>query len=252
MPNFTPEEKVRFDRIRDLTLSVIKTLDNKKMLNYQRYEAMFKAFEANPDLFRKWEVLNSDRLDSCPTMLQLPFEEMKMPQIKKAADILHCPLEEYIYYRHINKDGTRTKMRVPVGYVNIKRVQQILSKKNHYSFDIEDRSLKTGDVKGESKVASLSDVESLCLSAIGADKALEEFLGPRADNTSGKIQMYRQIARDGFCTLDSIKPDRSSSTTLNTINTYLIASGISSDLITNGSSLKTEYTIQQDLNKNKN
>lgn len=170
-----------------------------------------------------------------------------MPQIKKAADILGIELEDYIYYRQNDPRGIRSKMKVPVGYVHIKRVQQILSKKNHYTFDIDDRSLKTGDVKGESKVASLSEPETYALTAIGADKAIEELLGPRADNIQKKRQMYREISERGYCTLESLKSDKSSSTTLNTLNTYMLASGIRSNLITN--TLQTEYTINSGLRK---
>lgn len=82
----------------------------------------------------------------------------------------------------------------------------------------------------------------------GGEKALEELLGPRADNMQKKREMYRQIATNGYCTLESLKSDRTSSVTLNTINTYLIGAGIRSDLITN--TLKTEYTLNKDL-KNK-
>ena len=57
--------------------------------------------------------------------------------------------------------------------------------------------------------------------------------------------MYRQIARDGYCSLEDMEEDRSSSTTLNTINSYLLAAGLRSDLVNN--SLKTEFTIKKDL-----
>jgi len=245
MKEFSPSEKAKFEKIKKLTMDVVKALDNNKKLNIQRYEDMFNMFEQNPDEFRKWEVLNSDELDSSIQIFELPFEECSMQQIKKAADILHCPLEEYIYYRMNDPRGIRSKTKVPVGYVHVKRVQQLLSKKNHYSFDNDERNLKTGDVKGESKVASLSDVESFALAAIGADKALEEFLGPRSDNQKRKQEMYRQIARDGYTSLGDMSKGNSQSTTLNTLNTYLLASGIRSDLITKN--LKTEYTVEQDL-----
>lgn len=220
-------------------------MDNKKQLNVKRYEDFFAVCDKDPDIFRNWEVLHSNELDSAPYILQLPFEEVRMTQIKDAADFLDIELEDYIYYRHHDKRGIRSKMKVPVGYVPIKRVQQILSKKNHYSLDIEDRSLKTGDVKGESKVAAISEPETYALMAIGAERGLEELLGPRADNQEKKRQMYRQIARDGFCTLDSLESSRSSSTTLNTINTYLLAAGVRSDLITD--TMQTEYTLNKNL-----
>lgn len=244
---FTPEEKEKFLKIKDLVLGVVRRMDNNKKLNIKRYEQMFEVFEKDPDAFRNWELLNNDALDSAPSLYQLPFEEVRMNQIRSAADFLGISLEDYIYYRHHDSRGVRSSMKVPVGYINIKRMQQILSKKNHYSFDIDDRSLKTGDVKAESKVAGISEPETYSLMAINAEKCLEELFGPRADNVEKKHQMYRQITKNGFATLSDLESTRSSSTTLNTINTYLLAAGISSDLITN--TLQTEYTLNNNLRK---
>jgi len=182
-------------------------------------------------------------LDDTIQMYQLPFEEMKMTQIKKAADILDIPLEEYIWYRHNDSNGIRTKMRVPVGFIHIKRVQQLLAKKNKYALDNEKVGLKSGQVKDESKVTSVSDPETFALTAINAEAALKEFLGPRADNQNKKLQMYRSIARDGYTTLEDMTEDITQSTSLNTMNTYLLASGVRSDLV--NTSLKTNYTIDQ-------
>lgn len=72
-------------------------------------------------------------------------------------------------------------------------------------------------------------------------------MGPRADNQQAKQAMYRQIARDGYCTLEDLKSNKSSSTALNTLNTYLLASGIRTDLINN--TMQTEFTIKNNLNK---
>jgi hypothetical protein len=119
-----------------------------------------------------------------------------------------------------------------------------LAKKNRYAFDTEDITLKTGTVKGESKVASLSDPETFMLTALNADAVLKEFLGPRADNQVAKQDMYRSIAKDGYVSLDSLENDLTRSTTINTMNVYLLGSGIKSDLITR--SLKTAYTQEQD------
>jgi len=133
--------------------------------------------------------------------------------------------------------------------VHIKRVQQLLAKKNRYSFDTEKVELKSGQVKEESKVASLSDPESFALSAINANYALKEFLGPRADNQLQKMELYKQIVRDGYATLEAMTEDVTQSTTLNTVNMYLLGSGLNSDLIING--LKTAYTVNNELRKKK-
>lgn len=123
MAEFTSSELVKFHKIKELVLGVVKRLDTGKMLNTKRYTELFDMFEKNPDEFRKWDVLNHDSLDSTIQMFALPFEEMRMSQIKNAADFIGVPLEEYIYYRQDGSEGIRSRMRVPVGYVHIKRVR---------------------------------------------------------------------------------------------------------------------------------
>lgn len=115
MTPFTPEEKKKFERIRDLVLGVVKRVDTGKKMNVQRYEDLFKLFEQNPDEFRKWDVLNNDEVDSTIQIFQLPFEEMRMSQIEDAAKFLGIPLNEYIYYRQNDPRGIRSKTKVPVG-----------------------------------------------------------------------------------------------------------------------------------------
>ena len=116
---FNDDEKQKYERIKKLVLGVIKRMDNKKMLNLKRYEEFFEICDRDPDAFRNWDVLHSGELDSAPYILQLPFEEVRMTQIKDAADFLGIELEDYIYYRHHDKRGYRSKMKVPVGYVPI-------------------------------------------------------------------------------------------------------------------------------------
>lgn len=236
--------KEKREKIEKLVLDTVKILDNKKMENYKRYQILFKTMSDKD--FEKWASNIGNELDNTITMYQLPYEEMKISQIKSAANYLKIPLEEYIYYRHTNPDGIRSKIPVPVGYVHIKRVQQLLSKKNRYAFDNEEVSLKDGQVKSDSKVASLSEPETLSLAAINANKAIEEFLGPRSDNQEKKNEMYKNIARDGFVALEDLEENIETSTTLNTINTYLLGSGIVSDLVTSG--LKTLYTVDNEIN----
>lgn len=125
----------------------------------------------------------------------------------------------------------------------------MLAKKNHYSFDADDRSLKTNQVSGgDSKVSSISEPESSALTAINADNALEEFLGFRSDNAYKKMQAYRAIVNQGYISLKELEPDVSKvSDTSQTLDTYLICSGIKTTLVNN--TLKTKYTIEQDLKK---
>lgn len=81
--------------------------------------------------------------------------EPNLKQIKKCADLLKIPLDEYVYYRHDgDKDQpVRTAYRVPTGYLVLKRMQQTLSKKNTYSLSISSRNMKTNQVSGHDKIA---------------------------------------------------------------------------------------------------
>jgi hypothetical protein len=159
--------------------------------------------------------------------------EPTLEQIKKALDILKVPADEYVYMRHDGKkdNPVRTAYKVPVGYVTIKRVQQILSKKNTYSLDINQRNMKSGQVTGNDKIARISDVESYSLVAIGAENALKEFLGPRADNSVAKTDMYKDISTFGFTYLKDMGRDITENQTLNTMYVHLMGAGLANDLL---------------------
>jgi hypothetical protein len=95
-------------------------------------------------------------------------------------------------------------------------LQQILSKKNTYSLDISKRTLKTNQVTDDNKIARLTDAENYSLSAIGANYALKELLGPRADSSDGKIDLYKQISMYGYAYQKDLSNDLSEKRTLNT------------------------------------
>ena len=230
-------------KIKKLVMDVVKAIDNDKQLNVQRYDLLFKTM--TDDEFDRWAGSMGHELDDTIQIFQLPFEECSMEQIKNAADILNLPLEEYVWFRDKGDTPIRTKYRVPVGYVPIKRVQQMLNKKNRLTVDAEKRGLKSGQVSGDSKVASVSDLEAYCLLSVGADKILEELYGPRADGYDKKAEFYKQISENGFASLDYLETDLTKHTALNTLNAYLLASGIKTDLI--NSTLKTPYTLEKDL-----
>lgn len=241
----TEQEKRK--KIEKLVLDVVRALDTKGSGNVERYEVMFKSM--TDEDFAKWASSMGQTIDAAPQIYELPFNEVKIEDIKKAADILDMPLEEYIYYRDKGGEPIRTRYKVPVGWIPIKRLQQMLSKKNHISTDAEKRALKSGQVTGESKVASVSDAEVYGLLSTDADAILQELYGPRADGFDKKSDFYAQIASDGYVDLSTLETDLTKHTALNTMNVYMLASGLRSDLVTD--SLKTAYTLDQDLKGNK-
>ena len=186
--------------------------------------------------FQDWmkEFLNND--DENFILDITDFEHsVAIDYCEAAAKILNVPLMEYVYMPHLSMDKSRvvvSKEKCIVGYINIKRTQQLLHKKTSLSISNEKISQLTGQVTGDDGNARNSDIEASMLVALGADKILEELHGPRADDHEMKRQMHQSILNKGYVLLDELDNVRTNKTTLNTINTFLLSMGISSDLVT--------------------
>lgn len=201
-------------------------------LNAKNYQDMFDSMSDTQ--FKKWmdDFCKDD--DKNFYLELLPNKsEPSIYDIEKLLKKLGIPKEEYVYYRDngFKDDPIRSREKCSVGYVTVRRLQQILSKKNTYSLDIESRNAKTGQVSGTDKIARISDSELYALNIFNADNAIKEFYTARADNMSAKMDMYSKISKYGFVYLDELNYDRKNNQTLNTIDTYLKGAGIESDLV---------------------
>jgi hypothetical protein len=132
--------KEKRKRIEGLVLEVFKTLDRTGG-NHERYKAFFASMDDKAfDLWCK-RFLNDPEENFYLEVL--PYKsEPHITDIKKAADILGVPLEERLTLRH--QGGVKTPHPVPVGYLMLKRHQQIVSKKNQTAGGIKQRNQKTG------------------------------------------------------------------------------------------------------------
>ena len=215
----------------NLIYKVISSLD-KSNENTNYYKSLFGKMM--DEQFKRYIKKMENDEDENFFIEVLPNKnEPTLKDIKEALNILNVPLDEYVYYRHDGheKDPIRTRYKVPVGYLIIKRVQQFLSKKNTYSLDISQRSMKTNQVTGKSKISRISDGDNNALSAIGADFALKEFMGPRADSSDAKIDMYRDISLYGYVYQKDLSNNLNEKQTLNTVNVYLTGAGFETDLL---------------------
>lgn len=232
----TPKKRKEMET---LIYSVFTALDPSGV-NTEKYKSMFsKMSDAQFDKFFKDLFKNEDRY----LILDIVDYErtITMDQIENAAKILNVPLMERVAMPFANGDKDNpsiTKYEVPVGYLHMKRMQQILSKKNSTSTNISNRSVITGQVVNDDKNARESDQEVFGLVALDANNVLRELLGPRADDMTMKTQMYSEIARKGFVSLDELTDNVENKTTLNTVDMYLCGMGIKSDLVTKGLALK--------------
>jgi hypothetical protein len=161
--------------------------------------------------------------------------DLKLKDCEDAAKFLKIPLYEYIYMPHLTMDKKRvvvSKEKCLVGYINVKRPQQLLTKKNGLSTSNEKRSLLTNQVTSKDKNAQDSDIEASMLVALGCDKILQELHGPRADDKVMKQQMNQSIASKGYVLLDELDNVSTNKTTLNTVDAFITSMMLKSDLVT--------------------
>ena len=187
-----------------------------------QFDKFFKELFENDDLYLILDIVNYER-------------DLTIEQIENAAKILKVPLMEKVAMPFVNENSDNpvlTKFEVPVGYLHIKRMQQILSKKNTTSTDISSRSALTGQVVSKDKNARESDAETFSLVTLGAENSLRELLGGRSDDLTMKTEMYSEISKKGYVSLNELTNNVENKTTLNTVDTYLIGCGIKSDLVT--------------------
>ncbi|ALN97827.1 hypothetical protein Bp8pS_148 [Bacillus phage vB_BpuM-BpSp] len=136
--------KTKRQKIEALITKVISTLDVTG-LNTNKYKKFFgKMTDSQFDQYMRKFLKDEDEnfyLEILPNK-----NEPSLEQLNKALDILKVPMNEYLYLKHDGHkdDPIRTAYKVPIGYITVRRVQQILSKKNTYSLDISQRNMKTG------------------------------------------------------------------------------------------------------------
>ena len=214
--------------------------------NTKHYQDMFSKM--NDTQFDKWF---KDFFDNPKAYLVLNIcdyeNTIQLDDIEDAAKVLNIPLFETVYMPYVTMDKKKTiatPIPVPVGYLNIKRTQQTISKKNGLSTSIDTRSALTAQVTGADKNGRESDLENTMLASLGMVNTMRELNGPRADDMSMKNQMLHDIALNGYVKLEDLDDDVENKTTLNTVNVFLLGMGLDSDLVTKGlmlpASLKDE------------
>jgi len=242
---FTKKRKL----IMDMITTVFSILD-KSGKNTKYY--IEKLSTLNDDQFHKWLVgfLEDDKKNFYLEVL--PYEsEPTLVEIKKAADYLKVPLEEHVYFpTDGDKEGAiESNEKVVCGYLLIKKMQQMLEKKNTYSINIDQRSSKTQQLTRDDKIARITDLESIALTTFGANEALKEFLGPRGDDMKRKQQMYKKVMEEGAITNQELISDVTDRTTLNTVDIYFTAGGIRTDLIDPVTMEMSRRVDREDINK---
>jgi len=219
-------EKLIYDTFDKLDPSGLNTTKYKNMLSAlddKAFESWMKKFLSNDDEQFIMDIIEYDT-------------DIKLENCEAAAKVLGVPLTERVFMPHITMDRNNavvSKEKVIVGYINPKRMQQLLYKKNGLAVSNERTSHITGQVTGEDKHARDSDIEAAMLISIGADKIIQEFHGPRADDPVMRTQTAQKIAEKGYVELEELDNDPRNKVTLNTVGMYLLSMGLEHNLLGN-------------------
>lgn len=205
-------------------------------INANKYRKMFDAM--SDAQFNKWieAFLNDEKSN-----FRFDIEEfgdgsrtLKFENVEKAADYLGIKLFEHVYLPHVSSNPNRpirTKQPVLVGWLNIKRTQQLASKKTGLALSDDDRDEMTGAAKGESKGGTTTGIENEVIAGVGGEIILSEISGARGDNVTEYDNMLSAIAENGSVKLSDIKTSVYDKPTLLAADMYFMAMGIKTDLI---------------------
>lgn len=172
------------------------------------------------------------------------FKEPSMKQIIQALDVLNVPLLEPLYmpYKYKDKNGRPMKTKeCLIVYLPIKRMKQLLTKKNGMSINTKTRDMKTGLLTGIDKNGKESDREFESLAICGLENTMKEFSRPRADSMNDKSIMNNTINNLGQVYLKDLPDDPTDSLSKNLLSTYFIGAQLYTNLV--NEDYMTPYTM---------
>ena len=172
------------------------------------------------------------------------FKEPSMKQIVQALDKINVPLLERLYmpYKYKDKNGRPMKTKeCLVVYLPIKRMKQLLTKKNGMSISTKTRDMKTGLLTGVDKNGKESDREFESLAICGLDNSIKEFSRSRADSMEDKSVMNNTINNLGQVYLKDLPDDPADSLSKILLSAYFIGAQIYTNLV--NEDYMTPYTM---------
>jgi hypothetical protein len=203
--------------------------------NTEYYRNLFKNMSDGQ--FDQYFKLLFEQDDPYLTATMIDYENpVLIENIEKAAKYLDVPLFERVVLPYASEDPDNpviTKHECLVGYLNIKRLQQINFKKLGLSTDASERNMVTGQVTGHDKNSRNSDQETIALLTVGANVSLKELMSMRADDMVMKAEMNKKIARDGYVAMEELTDKLSNKMTLHSAAVFFIGAGLMTDLVMN-------------------
>ena len=172
--------------------------------------------------------------------------EPSMPDILRALDVLKVPFLEEVYmpYKYKNSQGKPMKTKkCMVIYIHMKRMKQMLTKKNGMSIETKTRDARTGLLTGHDKNGRESDREFESLAISNLKFTMRELAKSRGDAMNEKSALNSEIKTFGQAKLSEMPNDPTDSLSKNLLNVYLIGAGLMSNIV--NTDYMTPYTLKQ-------
>lgn len=232
-----------------------KQREKAEKLIYDVLDAADKT-HTNSDYYKKIfaSMNDNDFMEFCKRRLPFRFHtqvfkvEPKMYDIVEAFKVLNKPLLERVKlpYIYINENGEPIESEeCMVVYIHLKRMKQMLTKKNHTSINIEKRDMKTGLLTSDDKGGKETDREFESLATMGLEYTMDEFARPKADAMDAMSQMSNTILSKGYVSQEDLNVTKTDSIGKNLLNVYLIGAHLHSNLV------DTEYVTPLTAKRNK-
>lgn len=170
-------------------------------------------FRLHTEIF-KVEPSMQDAFDTFKVLKKPLMEKVKLPYL----------------YKNTNGSPIESKEALVI-YINIKRMKQMLSKKNSTAIEISKRDMKTGLLLSDDKGGKMSDREFAGAAALSLNNTIDEFARVKADAMNAKTKAYNLINVTGEVSMKDINVDKTDSLAKNLLNVYLIGANIHSNLI---------------------
>lgn len=201
--------------------------------NAERMRSFFATMD--DDKFYKFMDEFFDNPDKNFPVAYEPYNHpVTLDFVHKVAKKRGIPIYERVFRPYVTGDVDNppgTVHPIMVLDVPVKRLKQMAFSKNHTSTAAAKRDPRTGQVSGEDRTARITDVEAFSLLVQGQYNSAQEFYGPMADDTEAHYEMLRSIQRNGEVELRDLPNDPANKVTLNTINAFMIGSGLMSNLV---------------------
>lgn len=248
-----------------LELSEKDIKDGKKSYNRQVWEERFRTMS---DLdFHKMMIQMKEKRGYCFTyeadsLATKNKTNMTVNKLDKIAKEYGYKLREYVMFPHKNRANPDNPMisrsPLPILVLTVKRLQQMLTKKNKITADNSVTNYITGQVTNDSKAARLSNTQTYSLITTNQLNSIKEFLSIRADDETSKRELYRDIEKTGVAKLSNYDLKSENKQSIQAMEVFLRASGLYTNIlrasgfveVKNKKSIESLTENIDDMNKN--